>query len=87
MVISREFGINIKEMKTEAEKLTAQDRAELTSAIARQNGIPAEGCGWEMGRRREPPVGRSALSASLRSPGADVEGAGALPVSSRVETI
>ncbi|MFZ1006399.1 MAG: hypothetical protein WAN65_06170, partial [Candidatus Sulfotelmatobacter sp.] len=34
VVISREFGINIKDMKVEAKKLTAQDRAELASAIA-----------------------------------------------------
>jgi hypothetical protein len=48
VVISREFGINMKDMKAEAEKLTTQDRTELASAIARQNGIPAEECGWEM---------------------------------------
>ena len=48
VVIAREFGIQVKDMKAEAEKLTEQDRRELASAIACQNGIPAEECGWEM---------------------------------------
>jgi ribA/ribD-fused uncharacterized protein len=37
-VISREFGINMKDMKAEAEKLAARDSAELASAIGRQDG-------------------------------------------------
>jgi hypothetical protein len=48
VVIAREFGIPLKDMKAEAEKLSEQDRKELASAIARQSGIPAEECGWEM---------------------------------------
>jgi hypothetical protein len=35
-------------MKAEAENLSEKDRKELASAIARQNAIPAEECGWEM---------------------------------------
>jgi hypothetical protein len=48
VVIAREFGIPVKDMKGEAEKLSERDRKELASAIARQNGIPGEECGWEM---------------------------------------
>jgi hypothetical protein len=48
MVIAGEFGIDIKDMKVEKDKLTARDRQELASAIARQNGIPAEECDWEV---------------------------------------
>jgi len=48
VLIAREFGIPVKDMKAEAEKLSEQDRKELASAIVRQNGIPAEECGWEL---------------------------------------
>lgn len=48
VVIAREFGIPVTEMKAEAENLSEKDRKELASAIARQNAIPAEECGWEM---------------------------------------
>jgi hypothetical protein len=48
VLIAREFGIPVKDMKAEAEKLSDRDRKELASAIARQNGIPAEECDWGM---------------------------------------
>jgi hypothetical protein len=48
MVIAREFGILATDMKAEAKKLSEQDRKELASAIACQNGIPAEECDWEL---------------------------------------
>ena len=42
VLIAREFGIPVKDMKAEAENLSEQDRKELASAIVRENGIPAE---------------------------------------------
>ena len=48
VLISKYFGLTLKQAKDECEHLTAEDRAQLGSAIAREQGLTAEQCNFEL---------------------------------------
>jgi hypothetical protein len=48
VVIAKFFGLGLKEAKDECEKLTSLDRQQLASAVAREQGLAADDCNWEM---------------------------------------
>jgi hypothetical protein len=48
VLIARYFGLPLLEAKREAEHLTAEDKAQLASAIAREQGLTEDGVQFDL---------------------------------------